>query len=84
MTGRATPYSGRPIVSRHRYSATVREVAHWHQPPNKRQDVVRVIADLDYADGAMWWLEDEADGTKAGDRRTITVELAPTLPRVAV
>lgn len=60
-------------VQFHRYDATVREVSHWVQPPDKRQDVERVIADLDFATGAIWWLEDEGV-VQPGDRYTVTVE----------
>jgi hypothetical protein len=55
-----------------RYDATIKTVKHYHRPPGERQDVEIVTARLDFADGAMWWLEDEGK-VKVGDRYTIHV-----------
>lgn len=61
---------------RRRCDATVREVKHWHQPPDKRQDVDYVVLDLDFSNGEIWWLADKGT-VKPGDHYTITVERKP-------
>lgn len=69
MTGHASTSR----VAKHRYDATVDSVRHKHRPSGQRQDTETVIARLDYADGAIWWIEDEGK-IKPGDRYTIIME----------